>query len=163
MEQLRTTVLSACFLSTAVGICSLVRPGGRLTGQIRFLFALLFVVSLVSPLAGLDLTQVPAEYTAAIQAQDRAGELGAAADAALVRTASEQAAQAVAALLGEAGITCAQAEAGIHIDEDGCISLTEVRVSCSDCALAGRILRETLGEGVELDVTQLMEPDVPET
>ncbi|MBQ8927088.1 MAG: hypothetical protein IJ055_02290 [Oscillospiraceae bacterium] len=155
MEQLRTSVTSACFLSCAVAIAGMLRPGKRLDGQLRFLFALLFVVSLVSPFLSMDLTAFPAQALTVQETQTQA--LEEAAQAALLRNAENACAQAVTDLLLAQGITCADVHASIHIDEDGRISLTEVEAACSDPAMAVRILRDALGEGVELHAAQLVE------
>ena len=155
MEGLRSAVLGACMLSTAVGIVTMLRPKGTMTRQIRFLLSVLFVLSLAVPLLHLEL---PDTLDVIETAPARAAEETA--DAALRQTvlteARQRTAAALVALLEGAGIRCDRLEADVYIGADDRIYCSEVRAECADMAAACRLLREALGEEVTLYVTEVI-------
>lgn len=154
MEQMRAAVLSACMLSAAVGICSLIRPGKALERQIRFVISLLFVISLTVPLTQME---VPPELE--VLAEERAvyqEGLDAGLKEALLAETKRRTEEALTEQLAAAGITCTKMEAILYIDETGCIYCSDISAECSDFAGACAILEAILGEGVNICVTEVL-------
>lgn len=155
MEQMRASVLSACMLSAAVGICSLIRPGKALERQIRFLISVLFVISLAAPLMQIT---VPPDLGIMAEERSQAYEaaLTAELEEAILAETKLQTERALIAQLTGAGITCTKLEASLYIDEEGCIYCTDIRAECNDFAGACAVLEAVMGEGVNIVVTEVL-------
>lgn len=155
MEQLRTSVLSICMLSAAVGICSLLKPGKALERQIRFLISVMFVISLAAPLLQIE---IPHELSVFCeeQMQVRESEFTAEMDARVLSEAKLRIEQALTEQLAAAGITCTKIEATLYIDSEGCIYCSDIDAECSDFAGACAVLEAALGEGVNISVTEVL-------
>lgn len=152
---MKASILSACMLSAAVGICSLLRPGKMLERQIRLLLSVLFVISLASPLMQIE---VPPELTvlAEERLRQREATLRSEMDARVLAEAKPRVEQALTELLAAEGITCTKMEAELYIDEEGCIYCSDIRTECSDFAGACAVLRAAAGEGVNICVTEIL-------
>jgi hypothetical protein len=61
---------------------------------------------------------------------------------------------AIEKLLAENGISCTQLAVQIHIDDEQCISISEVSAVCSDVQRARTILQTHCGKEVLLNVSQ---------
>lgn len=152
---MKASILSACMLSAAVGIVSLLRPGKTLERQIRLLLSVLFVISLAAPLAQIE---VPPELPvlAEEQLRQREAELTAEMNERVLAETKPRVEQALKDLLGAEGITCTKMEAELYIDGEGCIYCSDIRAECSDFAKACAILTEAAGEGVNICVTEIL-------
>ena len=147
MERLRAGILSICMLSTAVAVCTLLRPEQALGKQLRFLLSLLLIIGLAVPLLQIRLPEEAFSESAFAlqQAENRAAFED--------RILQETQARTEAALrerLTAAGITCTALTAVLHRTEDGCIYCSEVQAACSKPERAAAVLREALGEEAEI-------------
>jgi len=145
MSMIFSSVTGICLLSIAVSVCLLICPDSSMKKQIRFLIALLFILILIRPVREF---QIP-ESLEAIQ-----------------KTQSDQTAQAlteqavkntILELLSENQISCSEISVNLHIDENDCISITDVSLTCDDMHNAVRLLREMLSEEVTLHVSEILE------
>lgn len=144
MNAICISVLGVCLLSVAVGLGLLICPDTALKKQIKFLTALLCIPALLQPLKTIH---VPDSLETIQNAQNDQ----------TVQTLTEQAVkQAVSNLLAQHQISCSDLEITLHIDENHCISISEVSLTCDDYQNAVRLLRETFDEGVTLHVSQIM-------
>ncbi len=153
MEQIRMIVTGACMLSLAVGIFHMIRPSKSFEQQVRFLVSLLFVACITKPFFDLELSPVSEVMdTAEVSAQSV--ELEAEKENQILAATGLQAQTAIVQFLSANGIPDAEVTACMHIDETGCISISEVSVMCSNAQNAASLLQSVLGEGVMLHVTE---------
>ncbi|MBQ8079257.1 MAG: hypothetical protein IJ236_04830 [Oscillospiraceae bacterium] len=154
MEVMQHTVMAVCLLSAAVGMVGLAMPQGSLGRQVRLILELLFVLALASPLLHRQIAFSPGQGNLQQVVQMQAAE-----DALREQIIAESRPRVEAALCGlltESGIACTKMEADLHMDDSGCIYCTEIRAECSDLPAACRILREALGEEVNICVTEVL-------
>lgn len=159
MEQLRTIITAACMLSIAVALCNLMKPSKVFERQVRFLISLIFTISLAAPLLRIDWTLPPAELSQ-MQMDAQAAQLTQEASRLILTETQQRTQTALRDLLTENGITCPQLEVEIHIDDEQCISISEVSAVCSDAEKARGLLRSNCGEEVTLHVTEPAEEAV---
>lgn len=161
MEQLRTIITAACMLSIAVALCNLLKPSRIFERQVRFLISLLFAISLAAPLLRIDWTLPPAELSQ-MQMDAQTQQLAQEAQQLILTETKHRTQAALCDILTGNGITCPQLEVEIHIDDEQCISISEVSAVCSDPEKARGLLRSNCGEEVTLHVTELAEEAVPQ-
>jgi hypothetical protein len=153
MNQLRTIFITACMLSIAIGICNMLRPARRFERQVRFLVSLLFAIGLGAPLLRMDL-RIPPTALASAQVNAQTDRLAQDAQEILLEETKRCTQAAIEKLLAENGISCTQLAVQIHIDDEQCISISEVSAVCSDVQRARTILQTHCGKEVLLNVSQ---------
>ncbi len=155
MEQMKTAVLSACMLSAAVGIISLIRPGKALERQIRFLVSILFVICLAAPVMQIEFPSDLGVF-AEEQAQQHEEMLTAGMEEQLLKEVTHCTEQALIEKLASEGISCTKMKATLYIDEEECIYCSDIEAECDDFAGACAVLEEVLGEEVNIRVTEVL-------
>ncbi|MDE6004469.1 MAG: hypothetical protein K2G88_03690 [Oscillospiraceae bacterium] len=145
IESLKISVISVCMLSIAVAVCTLVCPNAVLAKQVRFLIALLFVISLAVSLTNLEFPVSLVEIQ-----QERSQESAQA-------VTEKYAEQALYLLLTQEEISCSELHVTVHIDENQSIFISEVSAVCDDFQKACHVLKQALGEEVEIHVTEILE------
>ena len=145
LETLKNSVLSVCLLSIAVSVCLLICPDTALQKQVRFLISLLFIISLILPFRNISFL----DSLEAIQ-QERS-------DTAMQEITEQSVENALKSVLAQNGITCSETDVSVHIDENHCISITDVSVTCDDFQNTVHLLKEILGEEVGIHVTEILE------
>lgn len=147
MEQMKAGILSVCMLSTAVGIVSLLKPDHTLGRQLRFLLSLLLVIGIAVPLLQIRLPDgVLTESSLAVQRESHQAEF----DDSILQETQSRVDSALQERLAAAGISCSELRTVLHRREDGCIYCSEVHAACSDPDSAAAVLRDALGEEVEI-------------
>ena len=147
MEQMRAGILSICMLSTAIGICSLLRPEQTLGRQLRFLLSMLLLIGLAVPLLQLRLPASAFSGEAFLQQQEEHRE---AFEERLLLETQKQTETALRERLSAEGITCTMLSVTLHRAEDGSIYCSEVQLSCNAPERAAALLRTLLGEEVSI-------------
>ncbi|MDE5737823.1 MAG: hypothetical protein K2H93_05595 [Oscillospiraceae bacterium] len=145
LENLKISVISVCMLSIAIAVCTLVCSNAVLAKQVRFLIALLFIISLAVPLTNLKFPVSMIEIQ-----QERSQESAKAVTQKYVE-------EALYLLLTQEQISCSELQVTVHIDENQSISISEVNAVCDDFQKACRVLEQALGEEVEIHVTEVLE------
>ncbi len=156
MEQWNTVVIGACMLSIAIAIFHMIRPDQTFTRQIRFLVSLLFITSLAAPVLHLTTEAAGWNAHAEITENPHANDLSKEMERQILTQTEDYAAQALTALLEDAGISCTEMDVTVHIDDMDSIYISEVSTVCGDYQNACRILQEQLGEDVTLSVTEIL-------
>ena len=141
---LQSSVLAVCMLSIAISICLLICPDTALQKQVRFLISLLFVISLILPFRNLNFP----DSLEAIQIEQ--------ADYSAQQAAEHAVKDALVSVLTQNGISCSEPEVILHIDENHCISITDVSLTCDDEQNAVTVLQQILGEEVSIHVSQTL-------
>ncbi len=154
MEQLRTIITTACLLSIAVGLCSLLRPGRQFDKQLRFLISLLFVIGIAAPFLQIDWRMPPSAF-AQIRQSEQTQMLAEETEQLILEETARKTESTLHAFLTENGIACSDLHVSIHIDETKRISISEVSTECSDRQRAYELLRTQLGEEVTLHVSEM--------
>lgn len=155
MESLKNAVVSACMLSCAVSLFSLAAPGKALAGQMKFLVSLLFAVSLAVPLLHFELPsdlETLASDALSMQTQETESRVR----ESMIEETQDCTAQALRQALANAGIHCSELDVQVHIDENDCIHISKVTVTCDDFAGANALLSDLLGGEGEIVVTQII-------
>ncbi len=144
MHIISASVLGICLLSVAVSLSLLICPDTALKKQIRFLVALLYLPALLQP---VKILQIPDSLESVQKAQNDQ----------TVQNLTEQAVrQAVFQLLAQQNISCSDLHIILHIDDQNCISISEVSLTCDDYQNTVRLLREAFGEEVTLHVSEIL-------
>lgn len=112
--------------------------------QIRFLIALLFVCVLIQPVREF---QIPDSLEAVQKAQS---------DKTAQALTEQTVKTAISELLSQNQISCSEISVNLHIDETNRISISEVSLTCDDYQNTVRLLREILGEGVTIHVSEIL-------
>lgn len=160
MEQVRTIIVTACMLSIAVGICSILRPSKAFDRQVQFLISLLFVIGIAEPLLRTD-WRMPPVGVIDVQMQEQSENLTTEAQNLILAETASQCESALYDLLTQQGITCEEMDVSVHIDEEACIYISEVSAVCSDAEASQAVLREKLGEEVTIHVTEPASQTLP--
>ncbi len=145
LETLKSSVLTVCLLSIAVSVCLFLCPEHALRRQTRFLVSLLFLLSLLPALPSPDFSGIPESVQ---QSQ---------ADQTAMILTEQSVKQTLISILEKKGILCKEISVSLHMDENRCISITDVSVTCDNFQQTLRTLREVLGEGVKLHVSETLE------
>ncbi len=145
LETLKSSVLTVCLLSIAVSVCLFLCPENALRKQVRFLVSLMFLVSLLPAFVRPEFSDIPGSVQ---QSQ---------ADRTALALTEQTVKQTLASVLEQKGISCSEISVSLHIDENHCISISDVSVTCDDFQQTLRTLRELLGEGVNLHVSEILE------
>ncbi len=145
MTELKTAVVGVCLLSVAVSVCLLICPDSSLRKQVKFLISLVCIISLISPFRHLQISS----NLESLQLERSSSSVQAFTEAA--------AEQALNNALKQSGLSCDRLEASVHVSEDNCISITDVSLTCDDPQTAVMLLKDLLGEEVQLHVSQTLE------
>lgn len=153
MEQIRELVGGVCMLSLAVGLCSLMGIGKALERQIRFILSLLFLLALILPFKELDIREL-GDLSLFAEQEVHAGELTEELNRQMAEETRKQICSSVGQLLTDAGFSWEKVDASVHIDETGCIYISEVHVLCRDARGAEELLQPIFGEEAKIYVEE---------
>ena len=147
METFRTVSLTACFLGIVIAVFSSLYPSDKFAGQIKIIFSLIFVLSLIKPIAGgrLDIPEIAETASASA---DQYAALRDGADEYFIRSVERNISASVEAALREIEIYPEEVETSINISENYCISISEVKItleSSADAEFARRRVSESIG------------------
>lgn len=145
MDTVRQVVLCACAVSIALSMADMMMPSERFFKQLRFLFSLILMIGVTAPMVkgevSLQKVMAAADAAPVTDTQEMVQE-------SVCHSAEENLEAALTAQLTSAGIGCEALSVQIHIDEDGRISISEVRLRCPEPEAAKRILAAQLGADV---------------
>ncbi len=148
MEAMWSIVLITCVVSLLSGILEALRPNEKFNRQMRFLLASVFLLAVLTPLAGglhnlhWDLDT---DVTISTELNDTLSQQ-------TLMYAQENLAQSLVEYLGDNGITEAKAQVQMHIAEHDRIEIDQVTVWCTDPPAAQMLIQQCLGEEVILHV-----------
>ena len=148
MDTIRQVMLAACFTGIALSAANASAIGERLRGQLGFLFALVFAISVLAPIASgstdisLDFPTVSDEALS-LESSERQNGL-------ILRRVEKNLEDTARAALLNAGIVCEEIDVSANICDESGISISRASVSCSDFDAARAILSEILGSNVPI-------------
>lgn len=144
IENLRTTVLFACCTAFGLTLTKLLLPLEQFERQLRMMIAVLMMTAILVPLTKLDLSGFMPDLSAA---ETQSADLQTAAAQMQEQAASENIRNALNHALNEKDVPCRVLDVTLHIQPDGCISISEVTAEGN--LLTGSVfLHEWLGKDV---------------
>lgn len=149
MNTIRNITLIACYLGIAISILDIMSPSEKLKKQLRFIFALVFIIAIATPiLNGRINLEIPA-----FEPIEESDEY-----LAVQKTFSENVTekfrsnieQVIRQKLEAAEIIPKEISVNVNIDENNCISISEVKIvlAVQDNIIstkAGKIVKNEIG------------------
>ncbi|MCM1023394.1 MAG: stage III sporulation protein AF [Prevotella sp.] len=127
METFRAVSVTACFLSIVIAIFGSLYPSEKFAGQLKMIFSLIFILSLIKPVLNGKLNLPEITETAAASTSDYEA-LRSGADEYFIRSAEKNIGAVLEASLHEIGIYPEEIETSINISENYSISINEVKI-----------------------------------
>lgn len=150
MEVIGQTAACACAMGITLTIAEHIVPSEVFQKQLRLLFSMIFLLGLLLSL-GSRLSSLPDAVRAAQTAAAPTEEIFA------QMVEDETATQLCLALrqeLEQNGISVQEITADAHISADGRITISAVRLSCTEQQRAEQLLVPLLGESVPIEFTE---------
>lgn len=149
MEQIGQTAACACAVGISLAVAEHLLPSAAFHKQLRLMFSLILILGLCLPFVK-NLSALP-DAAAAAQAQP---PTDAAFQSIVAEETETQLCRTLSKALEENGVVVYGIETDVHISEDGRITISEVRLSCSDSPAAQNTLIALLGEESVLRITE---------
>ena len=148
MEEIKAAVKAACAVSAGICIMENLTSGTKFGGQIKLMLNLILAAVLISPFVrGVDNMNLPAVndfdlseygYSADIYSEE------------LKKQTEKNISDVLREQISAVGIYCGEIRTEVNISEDFSISINRVTVKTDDFSEAEKIIRETLGGGMEV-------------
>lgn len=154
LETFRAVSVTACFLGIVIAVFNSLYPSEKFAGQLKIIFSLIFILSLIKPIAGGKL-DFPEIAEAAAASSDYYESLGGRADDYFIQSAENNISAAVEAILHKNEIYPEEVETSINISEDYSISISEVKIAlknAADAEAARRCVSEQIGNSAAVTV-----------
>ena len=146
MDTIRSTVLFACCTALGLSLAEQLLPTEHFARQIRMLTAILMMTAILVPLTKLDLSAFRIGMDAAESQTENLQDIAADMQE---QAAAESICSALNRALTERNVNCRILSVSLHIQSDGCISISEVTASGN--LLTGTVfLHEWLGDDVTI-------------
>lgn len=128
MDAVGKIVMTACLLSVGISVLEMLYPNGKFHKQLKLLFSMVFIISLAGPVLSesfefptLDFSQ-PVEYS---DLQMRSEEE-------FISLTEENIAKTLSARLESQNVLVKEISVKINISDDRSISISEVKIICSE-------------------------------
>lgn len=154
METFRMISLTACFLGIVITIFSRIYPSEKFEKQMKTIFSLVFVISVINPVVNGKL-QFPDIREAVTASSDYYQEISDNTDDYLVKSIENNISRNIVAELNQNNIFPQEIQTNINISEDNCISISEVQVIVDNEEYSDeikRFIQKTVGEKVTVYV-----------
>ena len=127
METLRIIAFLACFLSVAISMLDIIRPDGKFKKQVRLIFSLVFLISIITPIMHNDIN------LDVLESEDikQTSEYRAVCDTfynSLSDNYSDNLEKALCAKLQINNVNPKEISVIVNIDENNCINIIEVQI-----------------------------------
>lgn len=148
-------MLAACFTGAALSVAGSAAFGERLRGQLGFLFALVFALAVITPIASgnteidFDIPDFSDNIVYPNASEEYSEEF--------LRLTQENLEKIAREALAGAGIECREIHIYANISEDNSISIVKASVACKDFEGACAVLRGILGS--DADITEVIIDD----
>lgn len=155
MEQMKLTAAALCGTMVLSAVILMLTPE-RENGMMRFAVRIFFLLSILLPVVTLDAEDFTLPDSVMEQPE---GDLGETAQRQLETATRQLLCQKAEAMLQSSGVQNAEVELDIHIDGDGSISITSLRILVSRQELAAALtatagLNETFGVTATIVTTE---------
>lgn len=142
MDTVKLIIGAACFTGLAISVAEMLKPSETFNKQIKLIFALVFIISIFSPVAagGIDFSFSGSE----IEANGGYNAVDEVVDEGLKGTIEENIATELKIKLLETGIKCGSIKVNINMDENSSISINKVEIDTDDNEKARNMLMSLL-------------------
>lgn len=154
MESFRTISLTACFLGIVITIFNSLYPSEKFAKQVKVIFSLIFILSIIKPIAAGKLIQT--DYAVSASAE-RYEALGDSAYSYFLSSVENNISASLEAKLREKNIYPEEIETSINISDNGSITINEVKITLKDTAErseAERCIKEATESNVTVTVKE---------
>lgn len=149
MEALKEMVLQISILSLITGVITSLKPYGKFTPQLKLFTALIMFTGILSPFFS-SIKNMNTDFDCNITPEKNVQELNAAADEAVLRLAEDELERELKLKLAEEAVPCSEIEVNMNTNEDESINISNVTIISTKPAEAEMIIRNELGEEVEI-------------
>ena len=158
MDAIQKIVLIACLLSIAIMIFDIMYPNDKLHKQVKLIFSLIFILGIFTPIiSGKINITIPTstsieDNTLYIDFQDKMDEQ-------VLSQAKKRIEQVLSHELSKKGIKTKEISIKINIEDNSCISISEVEIACDSITKAQRdiineFISNELGEKTKIIINQ---------
>ncbi len=130
METFRTIAFTACFLGIAIAVFNSLYPSEKFAGQLKIIFSLIFILSVIKPIASgkTDIPEIAAAASASSGSADYYSSMSDRADEYFIRSVENNISSVLESSLHEIEIYPEEIETSINISENYGISINEVKI-----------------------------------
>ncbi len=157
METFRTIAFTACFLGIAIAVFNSLYPSEKFAGQLKIIFSLIFILSLVKPIASgkVDIPEIAAAASAG--SADYYSSMSGRADEYFIRSVENNISSVLESSLHEIEIYPEEIKTSINISENYGISINEVKIvlgaqNAYDAETAKRCVSDRIGNTAAVTV-----------
>lgn len=149
MENVKEMVLQISILSLIIGLITAVKPYGKFDSQMKLLTSCLMLIGVLSPFfAGIK--NIDTDFDVDTAVSENAEELDECTDEAVLRLAEEELKDTLQLKLAEEAVPCSSISIIMNTNKDKSINITSVNAVSTKPEAAEKVLRELLGEEVEI-------------
>lgn len=162
METFRLIALTACFLGIIITIFNSLYPSEKFGKQIKIIFSVIFILSLVKPIALGGFT-LPALSETVSASSDYYESLNDGAYDYFIASVESSINAALEDKLHEINIYPEEIETSINISDNGSISISEVKITLKDITesfSAKKCIAAAVGDGAAVTVKEYKYEDV---
>lgn len=130
VETFRTIAFTACFLGIAIAVFNSLYPSEKFAGQLKIIFSLIFILSLIKPIASgkADIPEIAEAASAVSESTDYYFSMNDRADEYFIRSVENNISSVLESSLHEIEIYPEEIETSINISENFGISINEVKI-----------------------------------
>lgn len=130
VETFRTIAFTACFLGIAIAVFNSLYPSEKFAGQLKIIFSLIFILSLIKPIASgkADIPEIAETASAVSESTDYYSSMNDRADEYFIRSVENNISSVLESSLHEIEIYPEEIETSINISENFGISINEVKI-----------------------------------
>lgn len=154
MESFRLISLTACFLGIVITIFNSLYPSEKFAKQVKVIFSLIFILSIIKPFAAGKLALPESDYAVSASAE-RYEALGDSAYGYFLSSVENNISASLEAKLREKNIYPEEIETSINISDNGSITINEVKITLKDTAERSEAER-CIKEATESSVTVIV-------
>ena len=149
MNTIKMMIGTACFIGIAISIADMIKPSEKFNKQIRMIFSLAFVLSILTPImsSGFDFS-ISQDIISTNGSQY--SEMDATVDNQLRTITENNIADSLTVKLIESGIKCNEINVSINIEEDSGISINKIEIDSDDNEKSRMIISTLLSIGEEV-------------
>lgn len=149
MESVREMVLQISILSLITGLIWTVKPYGKFDSQMKFVISCIMLIGVLSPFfAGLK--NFDGNFYMNASVSENTAELESVTDETVLALAEEELKEVLRSKLAEEAVPCSKISISMNTREDRSIDIISVSAVSTKPQEAERILRDMLGEEVEI-------------
>ncbi|MDR0991307.1 MAG: hypothetical protein LBL87_00190 [Ruminococcus sp.] len=160
MDGISASAAVACFAGIVISMVDVLSPSDKFLKQMKIMFALMFILCVVTPIARGDITFD--DFAVSASAETELENSSAAGDEYFKRAVERNISRNLEEILSEAGIETEKIETSINISENGGISINVIEAFIKDGDMAETALDalfEASGETAEVYIYMGSETD----